>query len=948
MGKGGGGKSTGKLLFTAAGFFFGAGGLGQAFFHTSGWLAGGILGASLFGSIWSATHKQGQNTNNGSPNIQRFDKAQETMSSTATIPVVYGFRKLTGNQTFHETNPDQNQLHKHVVLCEGGIEGIESVSANDLIIPTEGQTTHTVFTIQNTKYEDATVRKDGKHLYLHANGETKDLYLANKDDANNADTFWSWQTSIAGLITYINQLGNGWQAFPYATSANYPGDLWVEYVSGSSGGSGNMTYVENVTMDYKGLWDLAGKEFELNARQNYHNANVNKDFTNGGYYYKFVDFWYGEYKKPYYSYDKYKNSSSSSTGGNGNCYNKPVNMQANTVTGGTNYKFYDSVTPENYEQVGGYPKMAWLDMNFMVSSELNGNPSVSCYVKGRKIYDTRTGRTEYSTNPAMCLRDFILSKRYGLGKWISKDNIDEDSFKEAADYCDERIKYTGTSGETIYCKRYELNIIIDQKQSALDWITDILGNFSGFITFSQDRLFLRIEKPESISYKFDDSNCSDLTVTPLSLDDTPNKYEVTFIDPLNNWNSIAVLVEDFADQKARQKIISQEVSLEGTTSQNQALRLARFYRDYNAICYKTVSFKTGQQAMHLEPGDVISLSYHKVFINEPFRITEIKENNDGTFEIAGRSYNPNLYNDLLGATLQTYSYVNKGGSFTNYIPNIDSLSLSQENLTNLDGTYTSSIYGYFNLISSASVVGYSVYYSTDKGVTWNFLTTTIDGTFTMGVATGQNYCFKIITMGINGEESTGYVSEPMYITGKTDPPSDVTGGMIIYSRDSFNVTLSWSKSSNLDFKYFELQDANHNVITTTENTEYIINIPDSNTHEYYVYAVNRMNIKSENPLKFIVQRDIVCAVPTNLTITQDKTDLTQITISWDAITSEYLASYKVYVNNELVTTTTNTNYPYTISKSGDYVIGVCSYSVYGKSSEQTTKKVTLNIENTTI
>ena len=124
-----------------------------------------------------------------------------------------------------------------------------------------------------------------------------------------------------------------------------------------------------------------------------------------------------------------------------------------------------------------------------------------------------------------------------------------------------------------------------------------------------------------------------MSVAPLALDDTPNRYSVAFIDPLNNWNSVEAIVEDFADQKNRGKIIEKSVSLEGTTSQNQALRLARFYRDYNSICFKTISFKTGQQAMHLEPGDVIEFSFHNVFKDEPFRITEIKENNDGTFEI---------------------------------------------------------------------------------------------------------------------------------------------------------------------------------------------------------------------------------------------------------------------------------------------------------------------------
>lgn len=764
MGKGGG-KSIGKTIFSVAGFFFGVGSLGQAIFGASGWLAGGILGASLFGSIWNATHQQDLK-NNSSPDIQRFDKAQETMTSSAMIPVVYGYRKLSGNQTFHETNADQNTLHKHVVICEGGIEGIESISANDLLIPTGTQTENTVFTVRNTMYTDATVRKSGKHMYLFCNGVEKDLYLANKDDASSADTLWSWQTSVPELISYINKIGDGWEAFPTATTSKYPGDL--------------------------------------------------KDV------------------------------------GQSNCYNNPINIIAETVTGGTEYTFHDCQTPSNYEEVGGYPMMAWLDMTFMVSNELNGNPSVSCFIKGKKVLDTRTGQIVYTTNPAMCLRDFILSKRYGLGRWISADNIDEDSFKEVADYCDEYITYTGTSGQTISCKRYELNIVIDEKQSALDWITSILGNFGGFLVFSQDKFYLRIEKPEPISYKFDDSNCSDLSVAPLSLEDTPNYYAISFVDPLNNWKSVEVLVEDFADQKNRGKIVSKEVTLEGTTSQNQALRLARFYRDYNAVCFKTISFKTGFQAMHLEPGDVISLSYHNVFKDEPFRINEIKENNDGTFEISARSYNEDLYNDYLGATIQTYNYTTITNPITSNVPEVKNITLSQSFYVNRDGTVLTSISGTVTLPVYEYFKDILIYYSIDNGSNWIYLASVAGNQFVMnGVRTDTSYMFKIIVENTSNRQSSGVISESIYITGKNTPPSNVTSGNVAYSGNI--ATLTWSAVSDTDVSKYEIQNENNLVIGTVYSPSFSYTLNDNNVHIFYVYAIDNSGNRSASPLTLTAQ-----------------------------------------------------------------------------------------------
>lgn len=920
MGKGG--KSVGKALFTIGGFFLGGGfwtGLGAA-----NWLSGAVLGASLGSSIWSATHKSNSSTNNNSPNIQRFDKAQETMSSTATIPVVYGYRKITGNQTFHETNADQNTLHKHVVLCEGGIEGVQSVSANDLLIPTGGQTGNTVFTIQNTVYKDATVYKQGKHLYLYCNGATKDLYLANKDDASNADTLWSWQTSVPELITYINKIGNGWQAFPTATTSKYPGDLWDFYNN-----------------NYLGIVEIEGES------SSFYRDGFYYEFQSGRRVYKkvkpylYLKVYIGTFKK----YDQRSKGLS--------CYLSPVNIQASTVTGGTKYTFYDSVTPSNYTNVGGYPKMAWLDMNFVVSNELNGNPSVSCFVKGRKVYDTRTGKTAYSTNPAMCLRDFILSKRFGLGKWITSENIDEDSFKEVADYCDEIITYKGSNGETISCKRYELNIVIDQKQSALDWISDILGNFCGFLVCSQDKLFLKIEKPENIVYKFNDSNSSDLSVAPLALDDTPNRYSVSFIDPLNNWNSVEAIVEDFSDQKNRGKIIEKSVSLEGTTSQNQALRLARFYRDYNAICFKTISFKTGQQAMHLEPGDVIEFSFHNVFRDEPFRITEIKENNDGTFEISARNYNKDIYNDYLGATIQVYNYGTKDTSLIGNVPEIKNATFSQDYYINSDGSIVSDLTCNFDLPTYDYFHRVFIYYygysdSESPEITdsiWTYFGSTTGNSFTINnVKTKYIYGFKLVVENTSGRRSSGVITDEILITGKDNPPSDVTEGRIWYNPTSSEIKLIWTKVSDKDLKFYEIQDENNEIIGNTTLTSFSYQLKDNQAHSFYIYAVDNAGNKSTNPLVLIAQREIACEKPLNFIAVQDNVNLSQINLSWDIVQDDDLKEYVIYVNGEAVDTTKNTNYKCLVSKSNTYVFGVSSRSIFDAESEINKQTLFIKIE----
>ena len=626
----GGGKKAGKILLTVGAFFLGAGHVGMHLLGATHSFASGIMAASLVGTIWNvAASKKAGMDSSSSPSIQRFDKAQESMSGTSQIPVVYGMRKICGNQTFHETNAEQNTLHKHVILCEGGIEGIVSVCANDLLIPTGQQAEGTVFTIQNVKYKDAKVWKEGKTLHLYADGKDDTIYLCNRDDAERADTYYEWQANTNSLISYINRMHKGWQAFPYASTSKYPGDLRLDSTP---------------------------------------------------------------------------------------CYMVTANVTADTVKGGTTYTFHDCEPPANYEEVGGYPNMAWLDMNFQTSEELNGNPSVDCIVKGRKIYDPRTKKTAYSNNPALCVLDFLTNKRYGLGRWVSYDDIDIDSFIESANYCDQEVTVYDADDNPLKSKRYTLDMIIDERQDAAQWLQDMLSNFSAWLVISKDKIKLMVEQPSPIVHRFNDDNITSMTITPLKASDTPNHYEVSLCDPqFNNWHVISVVVDDYADQKQRGKVISKTVELSGVTSQSQALRLARFYSDYNLSCPIVVTFTTGIEAMALEPGDVVSVSYRDALSNMPVRISEIKETAENEFEITARQYNEDIYGDDLGGGIQKKNYsvavdpADEDSPFFALV-NVKNLRAVSQHRRKEDGTVAYDIAVSFDLPQNYNIKSAKVYY----------------------------------------------------------------------------------------------------------------------------------------------------------------------------------------------------------------------------------------------
>ena len=700
------GKTVGKVAFTVAGFFIG--GANFAALGAKSYLGGAIMGASLGGTLWSVASARRNKLKSSGSSIQRFDKAMNTISTTGAIQVVYGTRLVEGNQTYHKPTPELNMLNKHVVLCEGGIQGLMSVMAAGLPIPVvennyySNLSAKTFFTISNSVYEDATVAvsrtwnaTEGKNVYkmhFYADGVSKEIVLGTLTPSStppysstHESSYRSDEGEFKALYDALSGAGWGWavdnwqnlgynykltdiHTFDAVNCYNFAVNIEVnslKYGSGQSTSSGGTVFTirntkhENAKVivdDHKMFLqhgDDVFKEIKLGEAEDYDNADFAQyelDISSLVSYINRIGEGWSAFpfattnKLPHDIFDM-----------NEDCYNKYVNVKVECAKGETFYEFHDGDLPENYEEVGGYGGCAWLDLNLTVSDELNGNPNIDVVVQGRKVFDTRTGTTAFSTNPAMCLRDFLLNDRFGVG-WTG--GLDEESFKEAADFCDEEIEFVDADGILQNRKRYELNLILDQQEDAEDAVSKFLSACCGYLVRYRGVIGMRIEKATSAGYHFTEDQIikDSFSISQLGLDETPNKYVLNIISPENNWRSTRCIVEDTAMQEATGNIQEESVDLDGVTSQHQALRIGRFYRDLNTVCNKIISFSTASQAMHLQPGDVILVSYYKAIEEMPFRIITMKEEGNGTFTIEGREYCEGIYSDVLGANIHAGKY----------------------------------------------------------------------------------------------------------------------------------------------------------------------------------------------------------------------------------------------------------------------------------------------------
>jgi hypothetical protein len=102
-----------------------------------------------------------------------------------------------------------------------------------------------------------------------------------------------------------------------------------------------------------------------------------------------------------------------------------------------------------------------------------GVPQVSFVIRGKKLFDPRTGLTAWSRNPALIAADWRASK---LGMDLPAINVDEQWLVAAANRCDEPVEFA--PGETH--ARYECDCVLEAiREASSDALDNIIETMAG-------------------------------------------------------------------------------------------------------------------------------------------------------------------------------------------------------------------------------------------------------------------------------------------------------------------------------------------------------------------------------------------------------------------------------------------------------------------------------------
>jgi len=428
----------------------------------------------------------------------------------------------------------------------------------------------------------------------------------------------------------------------------------------------------------------------------------------------------------------------------------------------------------------------------------NEIPVVSALVYGKKVYDPRTATTAYSTNPALCIRDYLTNTRYGKG--LDPGLIDDTAISDAADFYDTTVTFW-TGGDT--GKVFEFNAIVDTEQSILDNLKDMMLCCRGFLPYTNGIYSLIPDKSASSVFAFTTDNIiSGISIRGENKADKYNRMVCTFTDPANNWQENTVIWPEAGSTEETAFLLEDngteligEIELPYITNFYAARDLARVFllRSRNAI---RTSFNANSDALNVSVGDVVTVTHPTpAWSAKPFQVEEVAINYDGTCTVSLIEYDSTIYSYDPASEQLAYADTDLPNPFAVGAPT--SFVATESTILSEDGSVVREITISWTAATDAFVESYELQFKRSVVSDYFSVFTEQPRYITTYGDVGEVYNYRIRSI-----NSLGVVSDWLtgtYTTvGDTTAPAIPTG--VTITGDYNQVTATWSAATERDYK----------------------------------------------------------------------------------------------------------------------------------------------------
>ncbi|WP_448674763.1 phage tail tip fiber protein [Enterobacter hormaechei] len=293
--------------------------------------------------------------------------------------------------------------------------------------------------------------------------------------------------------------------------------------------------------------------------------------------------------------------------------------------------------------------ISWLRVSLKFNAEKfpSGIPNIKVEKAGRKVYDPRTGRTEYSNNLALCVLDY-----YRNYLKVPDADINWDQFQEAANICDETV----TNGDGTTEKRYTLNGEFDLNENKASILEAMLAAGAGEPTYIAGKhgILVGAYYGPATEVITESQLAGDIEIMPeVSQSERVNTINGTFIDPKQTYAEAdfpAVSVSEWVAEDGVE--ISQDLKLRFVTSEFQAQRLADIKLKRTRIS-RTMNLTLNLSGYRYRPGMYVKVNFPSLgIINVEMRVTDWRFGVQNGVQITLKQETADVWGDAIGKPIE--------------------------------------------------------------------------------------------------------------------------------------------------------------------------------------------------------------------------------------------------------------------------------------------------------
>jgi hypothetical protein len=214
-------------------------------------------------------------------------------------------------------------------------------------------------------------------------------------------------------------------------------------------------------------------------------------------------------------------------------------------------------------------------------------------------------RKVYCNNPAWVYYDILTNKDYGLGDFISPNEIDKYALYQIARYCDEVVD-NGKGGQE---PRFSCNVYLQKQTEAYKVLKDLASVFRGMTFWIDGQITPVQDRPKEPVYTFSSANVEGgvFNYTYTGSKSRVNQINVSWNNPEEFYKRTILTVEEIGEIAKSGKIVAKNIVAFGATSESQARRVAKWQMATLLNETEIVSFTTSINGAFLLPGDVINI-----------------------------------------------------------------------------------------------------------------------------------------------------------------------------------------------------------------------------------------------------------------------------------------------------------------------------------------------------